>query len=150
MTRWSPLLLLLAISLPSFGQASGRASTTCKPRVVDPWVRMAPAAMPMGAGFAKIVNPCARDMVIVGAYSSDFGSTSLHETRLENGISRMRDASVVVVRAGSHLQLRPGGLHLMLMEPSRNLDRGKLVRISFRLRDGRSVDASFPVRDSAP
>lgn len=104
----------------------------------------------MGAGFATIVNPCAKDLVISTVETPDFGATSLHATRIEGGVSRMRSIQALVIPAKGRVELKSGGLHLMLMQPSRNLVGGKLVRIDFRLADGRSFGADFPVREPGP
>lgn len=109
---------------------------------------MAPG-MPMGAGFARLRNPCGVDVEIVGATSPTFGDVSLHETRVVDGVSRMRAVERITLRAGASVELRPGGLHAMLMEPQ-GVPGGRPVRIEFLLADGRRVGGDFPVRATAP
>lgn len=137
-------VLLLALS---FTAAAGKGRAACLPTVTGGWVRMAPG-MPMGAAFGVIRNTCATPVEVTGVSSPAFANVSLHETRIERGVSRMRAVPVLVLRAGGSVELRPGGLHVMLMGPRGPLSR--TVRVDFLLRDGRRVGADLQVRAAAP
>lgn len=142
------MLLLLLIAL-TFVASAGKGAATCQPGITGGWIRMAPG-MAMGAGFAVIRNGCATTAELVRVASSDFGDVSLHETRIEHGISRMRGVGRVPVRAGGTVELRPGGLHVMLTEPRRTFAPGSRARVEFVFADGRRVAADLPVRATAP
>lgn len=135
------LALLLA---PAVSAAAG-----CLPKVRDAWIRMPPAAMPMTAGFARIENPCLAQVEVVGAESLAFADVSLHETRQENGMSRMREVERLPVAAGRSVELRPGGLHLMLHGPYRPVAPGERVVVTLKLGDGRDLPVTFEVRGAA-
>ena len=122
----------------------------CTPRVRDAWLRLPPMDMPMLAGFARIENPCATPVTIVGVRSPSFADVSLHETRVVDGVSRMRPAGKLVVPPGGALRFEPGGLHLMLMKPLRPLAEGDQASVRLVLADGRRLFAVFPVRRSSP
>lgn len=143
------LLLAALLSVAAAPAFAGQGAPACVPVVVDGWVRLAPG-MPMGAAFGTIRNPCPASVEITGVASPDFADTSLHETRLDGGISRMRAVPRLVVPAGRTVALRPGGLHAMLMKPRRDLAPGAKVRVEFLLRDGRRLAADLPVRSAAP
>lgn len=140
--------ILLAFTAPPAPARSGGAS--CIPRVSGAWVRMAPASMPMGAAFATVDNRCGVRGELTGVESPDFGSVSIHETRIEGGVSRMRSVRRLAVPPRERIAFRPGGLHIMLSRPQRALGPGKVVRLVFRFGDGRTVRVDAPVRDSAP
>ena len=55
------------------------------------WIRLPPAPRPMLAGFGRIANRCGDTQVVVAVRSPRFGEVSLHETRLVDGVSRMRE-----------------------------------------------------------
>jgi copper(I)-binding protein len=116
------------------------------PTVHDGWVRLGPGSMDMVAGYARIDNTCAAPVEIVSASSPAFADVSLHETRIENGISRMRALTVLPVAAHASVSFAPGGLHLMLMQPTLPLKPGDQVSIEFTLRDGRSIPGRFELR----
>lgn len=137
-----PLLLaslLLAASLPA-------SATGCLPQVHDGWIRMPPMNLPMMAGYARIENRCREPATIVSADSAAFADTSLHETRVEGGISRMRATPALRIPAGGSAILEPGGSHLMLMQPRTPLQAGRKVTIEFLLQDGRRLRGEFEVR----
>ncbi|HVI25188.1 MAG TPA: copper chaperone PCu(A)C [Xanthomonadaceae bacterium] len=125
---------------------SAAADGACLPEVREGWIRLTPGAMAMDAGFGRIVNPCATAAMVTGASSPAYADVSLHETTLEDGISRMRPVASLPVPAHGEAVLQPGGLHLMLMQPAGAREAGGTVEIAFRLEDGREVRGSFALR----
>lgn len=146
--RILPVALLCAVAagVSASDAPPGDADAACLPRVVDGWLRPPPMPMPMMAGFARIENSCADAVAITAARSDAFGSVELHETTVVDGVSRMREVAELPVAAGGEAVLRPGGLHLMLMQPVSPLAEGEIARVEFSLADGRSIGADFEVR----
>jgi copper(I)-binding protein len=138
------IAMVLALALVAAPMAA--SARECAPQVHEGWVRMPPAAMPMMAGFGRIENPCGNPVVIVGASSAAFGDVSLHETRVVDGVSRMRALPELRIASGASAVLKPGGMHLMLMQPATALQPGSKVAVEFRLKDGRKVLGEFVVR----
>jgi len=132
-------------SLPQ-AQAADRE---CRPQVEAAWVRLPPSRMPMLAGFGRIVNRCAMPVVVVGARSPSFASVELHETRQIDGISRMRRVPELRIAPDTSATLKPGGLHLMLMQPTSSLKAGSRVVIEFELAGGGTLRGEFEVRKPA-
>jgi len=118
----------------------------CSPRVVDGWVRAGPPSMPVMAGFGRIENGCGLPVAVVSAHSAQFEAVELHETRIEDGVSRMRAVPRLEIAAGGAATLAPGGLHLMLVRPRAPLAPGGRVEIEFALEDGRRVAGIFELR----
>lgn len=118
----------------------------CVPQVRDGWVRLPPAAMPMMAGFGRIENRCAAPATIVGVSSPAFADVSLHETRIVDGVSRMRALPELRIAPDDVATLKPGGLHLMLMQPRVPLKPGGKVVVEFALKDGGTLRGEFVVR----
>lgn len=139
-----PLVALVA-AVP-FGASAGQ----CAPVLKDGWVRLGPVAMPMSAGFGRIENPCPRPVAVVSARSAAFGDVSIHESRIVDGVNRMRELSELPVAAKSSATLAPGGLHLMLMRPAAALNEGDRIVVTFRLKDGREVSGELVARKAAP
>ncbi len=145
--RLGLLALLTALSTATLSTAA--LAGECTPVVRDGWVRMPPMAMPMMAGFARIENPCARPVTIVAASSAAFGDVSLHETRVVDGVSRMRALPELRIGAGESAVLKPGGMHLMLMQPGAALKPGSKVAVEFSLKDGGKLPGEFVVRSAS-
>jgi copper(I)-binding protein len=137
------------LGLCAFAASAAAAEPACV-TVRDGWVRLPPGAMPMAAGYGQIRNDCPNAVVVVGAGSKAFGDVSLHETTLAEGISRMREVERLPIAAGGTVALKPGGLHLMLMQPEVALKEGTQVPLRLTLDDGRKVDATLQVRKATP
>jgi len=118
----------------------------CQPQVRDGWVRLGPAGMPMMAGFGRIENPCAKPVTITGASSPAFDSAELHETRIVDGVNRMRHLPELRIAPDDAAVLKPGGMHLMLMRPHAPLKAGSKVVVVFELSDGGELLGEFEVR----
>lgn len=125
-------------------------SRDCAPVVREGWVRWLPMEMPMTAGFGRIENRCRTPVTIVAVSSPRFAEISLHETRIDEGISRMRAVPELLVPAGGTVVLQPGGLHLMLMQPQSALQQGETIQIDFVLKDGGTLRGAMTVRAQAP
>ena len=82
--------------------------------------------------------------------SPRFGEVSLHETRMVDGVSRMRGIERLPVAAGGEALMQPGGLHLMLMQPDATLVEGERVPLVLVLADGSELPATLAVRKAAP
>ncbi|AXK72002.1 copper chaperone PCu(A)C [Lysobacter sp. TY2-98] len=150
MARSASLALAALFALVPFATFAGTAkSTPCAPIVRDAWVRMTPM-MPMGAGFFVLENRCKAPVAVTGASSPRFGDVSMHETRIEGGMSRMRPLARVDVAPGANAEFHPGGRHLMLMSPTGDVAAGGRVRIDLKLADGRRLPVDFDVRSATP
>ena len=104
----------------------------------------------MHAGFGRIENRCPMPASIVAASSPAYGSVELHESKLVDGISRMRQVPELRIAPDGAAVLQPGGLHLMLMQPKATLKPGSRVAIEFELKDGRKLLGELEVRKPAP
>ncbi|WP_045727111.1 copper chaperone PCu(A)C [Xanthomonas sp. GPE 39] len=145
-------LVGLSLSAPgTLVAAPADKSAACVPQWHDGWVRLPPnTAMPMAAGFGRLHNPCAQTLAVVSARSPAFAEVSLHETTLRDGVSRMREVDALPLAPGADAVLQPGGLHLMLMQPTQPLREGARLPLTFVLKDGRQVQAQLQVRAGKP
>lgn len=69
----------------------------------------------MRAGYLVLTNNTDAAIIINGVTSPHFGVVELHESTIDNGISRMRQIEELVVPAHGSVTLERGGKHLMLM-----------------------------------
>lgn len=133
--------------------AAAASATAAEPSCVtvrEGWVRLPPPGVTMAAGYGEIHNGCRTPVTVVAAGSKAFGDVSLHETTLVDGVSRMRAVERLPIAPGASVVLKPGGLHLMLMQPEVPLAKGGQVPLRLSLEDGRKVDAMLAVRADAP
>jgi copper(I)-binding protein len=88
-------------------------------------------------------------ITIVAVHSSAFADASLHETRIVSGMSQMRPVPELRIAPDDAAVLKPGGLHLMLMQPGAPLKPGSRIAIEFELKDGGKLLGEFELRKPA-
>ncbi len=142
--------LVMGLFLLGCASAAVAATPACTPVIEKAWIRAAPPGATALAGYAVVRNPCAAPVVVADASSGDFVMGMIHETLVENGVSRMRHAGSLPLPARGELRFEPGGRHLMLMHPKRQLKLGDKVAVSLKLADGRRVRGDFVVSKDAP
>ena len=126
---------------------AAQAAAPCLPQFEQGWLRppVAGAAMPMAAGYGQLINPCDHPLQVVAVSSPAFASVSLHESLIQNGMSRMQPVPQLQLPAGARVTLAPGGYHLMLMQPKSPLQAGQLLPVQFTLADGSVLSAQLQV-----
>lgn len=140
-------LALLTLALAGMMQPARASASPLE--VLDPWVRAAPPGAPALAAYAVLHNRSGIALAVSPCETADFGSVSLHETRHEHGVARMRAVEQVVVPAGESVALAPGGMHLMLMAPAAKLAEGSRVAVCLRV-GGTAREVPFEVRRGPP
>jgi hypothetical protein len=137
--RTCAVALCLVFALPA-------CARECAPQLREGWIRLTPVKMPMMAGFGRIENRCPKPVTIMGVRSPAFGDVSLHETRIVDSVSRMRELSELRIAPDGAAVLKPGGMHLMLMQPNTPLKEGSRIAIEFVLQDGGVLRGELVVR----
>jgi periplasmic copper chaperone A len=72
----------------------------------------------------------------------------VHESRMEDGVMRMRPVDGVRVPAGGAVELKPGGLHLMLLNLRTSLTEGDTISLSLRFEGSGTRGILVPVRSA--
>jgi len=104
--------------------------------VRDPWIKNLPPSVPVRAGYMTIHNPQSEAVSIVSLRSDAFASVEIHQTIEQDGMMRMEQVPSLKIEPNSSVQLAPGGLHLMMMNPSEPTRPGDLLEIVIVLDDG--------------
>ncbi|HEX3896998.1 MAG TPA: copper chaperone PCu(A)C [Rudaea sp.] len=118
--------------------------------VENGWIRSAPPGAAMLAGYGTLHNVGDAPVVVTGVESADFASASLHKSMNENGVEHMRALGDLQIAPGQRVAFAPGGNHVMLMQPKKELRTNESVPIHFLATGGDSVVGIFVVRDDAP
>ena len=118
--------------------------------VENAWIRNAPPGTAMMAGYGVLHNVGDAPVIVTGADSADFGSASLHKSTHDNGMERMQPLGDITIASGQRVTFAPGGNHIMLMQPKKELRLDESVPIHIVTKDADSTVGIFVVRDSAP
>ena len=114
---------LLLILLLFFGSCSGDRAPLL---ATDVAVSRPKPGMRMSAGYITLSNNTSEAITITRITSPEFESVEMHESILEDGISRMYPLEDVTIAAGQMVEFEPGGKHLMLMYPRSGADSATL------------------------
>lgn len=115
-------------------------------KVEDAWVRGTVAQQTATGAFMRLT--AAQNTRLVGASSPVAGVVEVHEMAMDKDVMRMRAVPVLELAAGRTVELKPGGLHVMLMDLKRPLQVGEAVPLTLVFEDGARQRFSQEVRVS--
>lgn len=153
------LLALFGLSGPSVAQdaklkvapaaptAPAAAKDAKAPRVsvTTPWARATPGGAKVGAAFLELSAPQGGADKLVAAKSPVAGVVELHAHTQSNGVMQMRRVDDIPVAAGAKVTMKPGGLHIMLMELKQPLKEGETIDLTLVFEKAGEVKVSVPV-----
>ena len=150
MTRWRSWAAVDFVSLClvlAGCDAGARVAPPAGPlAVTSAWARSADSNATGGA-YAAFTNTDTAAVAIAAISSPVARLVQLHETMTQDGMLHMIARPAVVIPPESTLTLKPGGLHIMMMDLTRALRVGDTVHLTITLADGRSVAVAMPVRE---
>lgn len=119
------------------------------PTVENPYVRAMPPGQKVTGAFMILQNPTDKDRALIRAASDVAGVVELHTHVNENGVMKMRPVKQIDVKANSKTDLKPGGLHVMLIDLKRELKAGDKVNIDLFFDDNSKQTITAPVKKIA-
>jgi copper(I)-binding protein len=131
-------LIPAALLLASCGQGGSP-----NVQIADAWARETVADQTSTAAYLTITNSGTADDRLVKVSAPEPIKASVHATENSGGISRMRElASGVAVPAGSTIEFKPGGTHVMITGLPAPLPRGEALklRLAFEKSGEKPVD----------
>ena len=131
-------VLLLAVLLCACGEQPEVALLATDIRISEP-----PPGHSMAAGYMTLTNNTDTEIIITRVSSTAFAQTALHESSIEDGVSRMRPLAALQIAANSSVKLQPGGKHLMLINRNDATD----VTLSFYADDAVVLEVTVPSPD---
>ncbi|MDR5171150.1 copper chaperone PCu(A)C [Methylobacillus sp. Pita2] len=111
--------------------------------VVEPWVRTTAPGQKVAAGYVRIVSD--KDVALVSANSSFADKVEVHEMQMDDGIMRMRPLKQLELKANTPVELKPGGLHLMLVGIKNAVKAGDAIPLTLVFEDKKAARESVDV-----
>ena len=139
-----PLLaVLLAAAVPAAHAKDFHAGSL---DLVNPWARATPKGAPVAAGYVTIKNNGTTADRLVGGSSDAAAKVEVHEMSMDKGIMKMRPITGgLEIKPGETVELKPQGLHLMLIKPKNPLKQGDHVKVTLQFEKAGSVELDFDV-----
>lgn len=142
MTNLPRRALIAAAILPL--PAAAHDYTAGEIRIGHPWTRAA-GANANGAGFMTLSNTGSQPDRLLSAASPIARVVELHTHVREGEVMRMRPVRDIPVPAGQTVELRPGGLHIMLIGLNAPLQQGGRVPLTLRFERAGEVQVELAV-----
>jgi len=144
MKRLSVLVAALSLSGAAFAGAADAVV------VHEPYVRLAPPNAQATGAFMVLKNTGAREVKLVKADNPASQLTELHNHINDNGVMRMRQVPEIVIPAKGEAVLKPGSLHVMMINMKAPLSEGQVVPITLTFDDGSSKQVEVKVVKTMP
>lgn len=94
------------------------------------------------AGFTNIINKSADAVTITSISSPQFNIVEIHETAIINGVARMVKIEALTIPEHQSIALKPGGKHLMLIDPKKFITEGEEINLIIELSRNETVTLS--------
>jgi hypothetical protein len=114
------------------------------------WIRQAPPGIAVLAGYFTLQNLTDQPLTLTAVESRDFGSVEMHRSFIKDGVEEMEPVPSIVIPAHGSVEFKPGGYHLMMMQPKKNLFAGDMAEVTLTFSDGSQLAILAPVRHDPP
>lgn len=141
--RLFTLFLILSLSIISFQVLAHKDGGIV---VKNAWVREAPPVSPVLAGYMTIENHTGKTVELTAVKSSAFQKIEIHRTIHKDGVASMEAQNSLPIKAEGKVKLKPGGTHLMLINPTKKLKAGDTVTFTLVFANGSKSIVGAPVK----
>ena len=114
------------------------------PQVDGGWVRATVPGQQATGAYMRITAKS--PMQLVGVETPAAAVADVHEMKLEDNVMRMRPLARLELPAGSAVELKPGGNHLMLQDLKQPLPAGGSVPMTLVLRNAAGVESRLELK----
>ena len=113
--------------------ALGASPLHAQIKVSDPWVRATVPGQKATGAFLTLSSPVPATLVGVRAPVAEIAE--LHNMTMEEDVMKMRPVEAIALPPNRPVELKPGSLHIMLMELKTSLNAGEFVPLTLLIRD---------------
>lgn len=127
---------------------AGAALAGCQPAelgVEDAWVRLPAVQSRPGAAYFT-VRGGAQTTSLVAVSSPAAIRTELHEMKQQGAMMTMAPIKDVAIPAGTRVEFKPGGKHVMLYDISPDVRAGGTMPLRLAFADGKTIEVNAAVR----
>jgi len=165
-TRTKPLILLLLFISISLGLMLGCNNKVDRPdsaleeqgrltdlsmaksewniAIKDAWARPTKAGM-MSAAYFTIHNVGSVPDSLVQVSSSASEDVQIHLSYMNDGIMVMEEQPFVAIQASEQIPFQPGGYHIMIIQPTNDMEEGDSISLSLYFKSGMSIEETIQV-----
>lgn len=123
------------------------ASAFAEIRVDHPYARAVPPGQPNSAAFMTLKNNSDEAVSLVSVSTSVAKVAELHTHTQAGGVMKMRRIPEIAIQANGEAELKPGGLHIMLIGLKQKLVKDETIDLTLNFSDGSSENLAIKVMD---
>lgn len=139
-------IFLRTIMALVLGSVALSASAGSDIQIQDPWVQAAPPNVKVLAAYLEIKNNGGKPQALVKVASPDFGEVGIHQSVMHGDMVHMEQLKDLTIPPHESVALKPGGLHLMLMDAKKQLRVGDQVSMTLTFKSGEKIAVKAAVR----
>lgn len=145
MRRPLKLLALAVTAITVSGQAMAQEFNLGGITVVKPWARATPGGAKVAGAYLEIRAAAGVEDNLIAAKSPVAGSVELHDHVDDGGVMKMRKQETIPIKGAQSVVLKPGGLHIMLMELKAPLKEGDKVQFTLVFEKAGELTIEAPI-----
>ena len=126
------LVFIMFTSVAYSGQSAPQHPTV---EVENAFVRATPPGHKVTGAFMTLKNRTMEDIALIKADSAVAKTTEIHETSMKDGVMQMNQIDKITIPAEGSVELKPGGLHLMLIGLKKDLNESDKVTLELTFSD---------------
>ncbi|HHC74562.1 MAG TPA: copper chaperone PCu(A)C [Thiothrix sp.] len=128
-------------------QATETTQSTPSVQVTEAYARAVPPNSPASAVFLTLHNNGEQEQRLVSATSNVANVVELHNHVKQDGMMQMRKIDHISIPAKGKTTLKPGGLHIMLIQLQQPLVVDSTIAVTLHFADGSEQALTVPVRE---
>jgi periplasmic copper chaperone A len=138
-----------ALVLFSFNAAQAHEYQDGDLTIIHPWARPTAEGQNNAAVYLSITDDGPSADRLVSAETPVAAKTELHKTVEEGGVAKMIPEKAIEVNAGSVVEFKPGGYHIMLIGLKHRLEEGQMVPITLSFEKGGTVKVEAKIEKTS-
>ncbi len=142
-----PLLKKLSPIFFSYFILMSVAEAASSIKIENAWSPEAPPVASVMAGYMKINNLSNKNIKIQSAKSNLFKRVEIHLTKITDGMMRMIKQENLNIKANGHIELKSGGLHMMLIGKLKPIQAGSVIPVSLTFDNGEIINVNLKVKN---
>jgi periplasmic copper chaperone A len=114
--------------------------------ISQPWSRATPKGASSGAGYMTITNKGSAPDTVNCVSSDSSAQCQIHTMTMDGGVMKMRPVEGgLEIKPGETVTLKPGGLHIMLLDLKHPLEAGQNLKATLKFDHAGTVDVEYPI-----
>lgn len=124
------------------------AQQTSSMQIESPWARPTIGKSKLTAAYMRIVNNGSEPDHLVAASSPAAGKVELHDNIRDGDVMKMREVKTIEIKPGDKVELKPAGLHMMVLDLKQPLKPGQSLPMTLQFEKAGKIQIDVPVRQT--